>query len=273
MVITASGDYLSSLALRSQNAALKAEFNNVTQEVASGTIHDMGEALSGNFRPIAAIEHELSQLESYSTSIQEAELFFKVAQTSLESIDLQASELSRSLLSASASTNAAGIEASAVLAEQVFGNIVASLNTRSAGRGVFSGAATDQPAIAQSNVILDELQQLVQSATSASEVSVALDAWFVDGGQFDTVAYLGSPGAKVSFPVGAGETLYMATTAADAPLRETLKATAKAALISRGILDDQPSEQRSILQTSAIQLKSSQSALLISRATIGESER
>jgi flagellar hook-associated protein 3 FlgL len=166
-------------------------------------------------------------------------------QTSLGIVQGLASDLSGGLLGAGHLGQVSGVLLRSAEAEYSFGAALSALNSRHAGRYVFSGVAADQPAMAQADVILDALVAAVSLETTAAGVASVVDAWFAPGGGFDSVAYGGGT-AAAPVMVAPGKSVSLNTTAEDPSIRDVLKGMGLAALVERPPLQGAPDQQLEI---------------------------
>ena len=75
MALSTVGDLAMSYIFRSRNAQTKSELARLSQEVATGQIASVSDAVQGNFGTLSAIENSLGQLNAYRRSINDAAEF------------------------------------------------------------------------------------------------------------------------------------------------------------------------------------------------------
>lgn len=272
MSILSVGDLANTYQLRRLSVALKTDLAKLGQELATGRKSDLGANLSGDFGPVAAIERSISALNAYRTANSEAAHFLEVAQLSLDHVQTMGRELSTGLLTASGARDRAMIEASAEDARQKFESAVGKLNASAAGRTVFSGAATDGPALADGAEMLTALSATVAGALTANDVSAAVDAWFDVGGGFESVGYIGSQNSLGPMAIADGETLGYPLRADATEIRETLKGLALAALVAEGVLPGDVAQQAELFSHAALHLINADGELSNLRAEIGAAQ-
>lgn len=223
------GDLSRLLQQQSQYAQLRRDIDTLGQELATGRKSDLIGALAGDFSPLAGIEHSLARLESYKIASQEADSYSNVMQNALNTVSDLTIETGTAILTASQGNASTFSDAAVTAAEQAFRGVVGALNTQFGDRSVFSGQATDQPALASVDDMLATLRPLLAGLTTASDVATAVDTWFAPGGGFDTLGYQGSTGLP-PMQVGPGVSVDLSVTASDSRLRDVLSSFALGAL-------------------------------------------
>ncbi len=272
------GDLAQSYQLRSQNALLKREMAEITQELSTGRTIDLAGAVRGNLAPIAGIEHDLKRLDGFETAVSETTLLADALQSTLERVQEESEKLSSTLLLAGTSYNSTIVQSASRSAQESFKAMVDTLGTQVAGRSLLSGTAIDQPALADANTILEEVVVAVNGsgATSAADVVTAVDAWFAPGpsGSYDSIAFIafppGQPTQKLSaVAVGANTEVALDFTADDAGIRDILAAAALGALVEKGVLSGNPAEQVELVTKAGERTISAQAGLTTMRADVG----
>jgi flagellar hook-associated protein 3 FlgL len=272
MSFTTIGDLSQSFQLRRDNARIKVDLQRLTSELSTGRTSDLRAATRGDMRPLAALERSITLMSAYETSGAEAALFTEVAQATLARLEDGAGTLSGAALLARTSAVPSQLDAVGREAAQQFEAAVARLNTQAAGRSVFAGLATDGPALRPGAEILDALELAIAGATTAADVETALDTWFGPGGDYETVAYLGSPDALRPVRVAEGELVDLPVTALDPALRDTLRGMALGALLDRGALAGNMAERAQLAGASGEDLLAAKDRLVALRAGVGDAE-
>jgi flagellar hook-associated protein 3 FlgL len=269
MALNTVGDLAMSYIFRSRNAQTKSDLARLSQEVATGQVSAVSETVKGDFGTLSAIKNNLGQLEAYRGSINEAAGFTDAVQGTLESVRQTVEGISNDLL---ASSSIGQLELSSSLAgsaKDAFETAVSRLNTSFGGRSLFAGVATKNAAVAPAETILAALETAVSSETTASGVKSVVDAWFAAGGGFDSVAYVGSSTPLAPMAAGQGKQINVAVTAADAPLRDTLRGLALAALIDRAPLQSSSTQQAKMAVFASETLLQANTEMLEEQAKVG----
>lgn len=272
MAFTTIGDLSQSLQLRRDNARLRTDLTRLSTELSSGRTADLRGATKGDLRPLAALERSVALLETYRRAAAEAALVAEAGQTSLAAIGDSVEVLVADLFMARTAALPSQIDAAGAAASAAFESAVSRLNVQVAGRSVFAGTATDGPALAPAADILADVETTVAGAATAADVEAALDLWFAPGGNFDTVAYVGSPDALRPFRLSDDDAAAFGVTAAAPEIRETLKGLAMAALLGRGVLAAAPAERAALAGLSAEALLPVRDGVVALRADVGDTE-
>ncbi|AJE44831.1 flagellin [Celeribacter indicus] len=267
------GDMASTLRTMRFTTQVKQDLERYTSELSSGRKQNIAAAVSGDFTPLSSIERSLRTLASYDLSIREADLFATSMQTTLGTIASHLSDSATGLLTAAANGGETSISVAAGDAQSRFRSILSALNTRVGDRALFSGAATGATAFAPADDILADLQAVVASATTVSDVETLLDDWFmVSGGGFETTAYRGSTRHLSGFTLGDGESASLEVRGDDPALRQVLKGLALASLLDQGLFDGDPDARAQLLRSAGETLMGAQAGLTDLQAQVGSVE-
>jgi flagellar hook-associated protein 3 FlgL len=154
-----------------------------------------------------------------------------------------------------------------------FGDIVNGLNSRFGGNSLFSGTATDQPALADPDVMLASIRAALTGAVTATDVTTALDTWFDDpAGGFATTGYLGDTGAPLERSIDTGSGVTITARADGTALRALLKSVAQAAMAADPTLALPTSTASLLLEQASTALLSAADPLTDLRADLGLAE-
>ncbi|HGG06550.1 MAG TPA: flagellar biosynthesis protein FlgL [Aliiroseovarius sp.] len=267
---TSIGDLARVFQNRHLTTSLKSDMTRLGRELATGLRSDVSAAVSGDFGPMADIERLLTTLGARKTVTTEAALTANTMQTALEAVQENSRSVSSSLLSIQSNQSAATVQIAAENARERFDMLVSALNTSTAGRTLFGGAATDRAALASAADMLAALSTATAAETTASGVRSVVDAWFdTPGGGFETVGYLGSTSAMGAFQLGEGDAVTL-DIRADAPaLRDLMKSFATAALVAEGTLSGGLDQQVALLTDAGTQLIGDDQQFTAFRAGLG----
>ncbi|MBW6506705.1 MAG: hypothetical protein K0B00_08160 [Rhodobacteraceae bacterium] len=268
------GDMAQVFQMRRHNAGLKALATTLTGELTSGNRHDTGAAVRGDFTALAGVERALTTLASYATATAEAGQLAATQQVALGSIGTMLSDLGPTLLAASTSSSPTMVSATTADARQKFGAAISALNTATAGRYSFAGAATDTRPLAPPESILAALATAIAPEITVSGIVAAVADWFDapagTGGYLD-VAYRGG-GALSLFRIADGEAVDLGITAADPEVRDLLKGLALAALVADGALAGDTPARASLTRAAGEQVMRASDIATTLRARIGTAE-
>ncbi|TQS70311.1 hypothetical protein ERN12_14275 [Rhodobacteraceae bacterium] len=220
------GDMSQLYGLRRHGAGLKATISTLSQEVATGIKSDIGNAVKGDFTQLSAINRGIAVGESFKLTTTEAALSAQRMQSGLEAIQDIAVKFGPSLLSVGSMKDETSIDTVTNTAESHIQAIIGAINSNVAGRHVFSGQATDRPAVVPAAELIAQVEAAISGATSASDILTAVDGYFnapVGAGGYLDQAYLGSRTPRSDVPIGEGQSVSIKMTAQNEEIREALK--------------------------------------------------
>ncbi|MBP9048184.1 MAG: flagellin [Tabrizicola sp.] len=255
--------------LARQGADLRGQVQRASQEVASGQHADIGAVLRGDFSPLLAVNASLARLAAYKSNTADAAVQTAAQQAAISGLSGLASGISTTLLAARNSTPVQ-IDTLAADAKGRLASAIGLLNTQASGRAVFSGVATGTAPLGALEDMLTALQTAASGATTAGQVTAAVNGWFADPLGFG--AFYQGGGPLSPSPITAGEAADLSTTAMDPALRDTLAGFAMAALIDRGVLAADATERGRLAQQAGQQLASTADARITLQARIGTVE-
>lgn len=274
MTTVSIGDLARNFQLRRQNAELQTRLSTLTKEMTSGMKSDIADAVAGDFKPLAGLNHSLSLLEGYKTAASEAGLFAEGIQNVLGSVQALAENIAPSLLDAGTAGRAEMIDTTTVDARQKFRSVVSALNTQIADRFLLSGTAIDRAPVASAQDVLDALSAATAGQTTAGAIISSVDAWFdapAGGGGYQDVVYNGA-GPQSAIDIGANDSVTLDVTALDPAIRDTLKGLALASLVAEGVLAGDDAGRALITKTAGETIVGAGSSLATLRARVGTIE-
>lgn len=266
------GDLARNLQLRIDQARIQSDMLRLSNELATGRKSDLGAAIFGDFGPLVGLDADLRRLDAYDTTVTEAILLTGAAQTALEVVQTNTVDLAAGLLLVQDAVNPRTIDNIGAEARQSFDSVVAALNQTVGDKSIFAGAAIDRPPLASPDVILAALSALIAPETTAAGVQAALDAWFAPGGDFETLAYLGSTTARADIRLNPETTVAFEASATDLELREILKAFAMGALLNEGALGTDAGARADLAELAGETLLTAETGLIDVRSAIGRSQ-
>ncbi|MDE9450314.1 hypothetical protein J3R80_07505 [Aliiroseovarius sp. Z3] len=273
MTIVSYGDLASAFQTRSLSAQLKQDMARLGIELSTGRKTNLATHVSGDFGPVAGLEHSLKLQSAYAQSVTEAATILGGTQTVLENIQGQAETLSGGLHVAISSQNPGLLQGTGADARERLFSVVSNLNTNLGGRSFFAGAATDGPALADGDAILSDVMVAIAGETTAAGIADQIDNWFKSpGGGFDTSGYLGSDQDLGPFRLRDGEAATQPIRADSAEIRDLLAALTKAAVIAEGALAGDVEAQKDLATRSSNGLLSVIDDLTNVRADVGRVE-
>lgn len=264
MTMVSLGDLARTLLMQRNMAATKLTIQTLSQEMSTGLTADVAGRLQGNLAPLHALDATLSRLEAFSVAAADLQIRVEGMQASLARLDSSAADLANDLATAE-SGGAIGLVGMAAAGEAGFLSAVATLNTVTAGRYVFSGMNSDRAPLPVGEDMLAQLRDATAGATTAAELQQRIEDWIDDPARF---GYRGAAGATV--PLADGENLVLDITAADPALRQTLSAFAMAAMLKDSPLAMEAQADHAVVAGSA--LRAAQPGLDRLAARMGQAE-
>jgi flagellar hook-associated protein 3 FlgL len=264
------GDAARSFAMARHQAEMKSALNRAATEVTTGRTTDPGRALGGDFRALSALDTALARLAGHQSVLGEADLFATATQAALGTVSDRAEALATTLLTAAGSGRPGDVDVAAASGRSDLATLFSALNTRVGDRSLFSGTATQTAPLPDPAAFMAILATAIGPQPDAGAAAAAIDAWFADPAGF-AATYQGGA-ALAPFQIAPGDTADPAVTALDPGLRETIKATATAALLDQGLLAGAPDERRALLRQTAERLLTGASERSALAARVGRAE-
>ena len=272
MISFGLGDLAQTFTFQRRGAELKAQMTRLNEELATGQVSDVKSVLAGNVSYLTDIEADMKALEGYRVAGIEAAEFANSAQTALKRIDSAASRLSTNLMSVSPSAVGPVIDQLSADAQNDLASILAAMNTTTAGRSLFAGNATDQPAVIDADALLGELRMAVAGSASPMDIKNAVDQWFDDPAGYQNLGYIGSDTSLSPMRISNDETVSLRLTADDDVFRDLLKSVGLAAIASDSTLGLSTEGKKELLADAGSALFQARATLTATRADLGATE-
>lgn len=271
MSLVTFGDLAQSLAGRVQSSRLRSDLSRLSTELTTGRTQDAARHIGGDTTALSALDRSLARLTAERTTLSEAALQADVTQSAIGTISDEAAAAASDLAAAVSSGTPRQVDLVTQEARDRFLRISDALNTRVAGRSVFSGTATDRAAVATGSDMLALLKTAVTGLTTAGDISAAVDTWFAPGGGFDSSGYQGAA-ARGRVPLPGGGAAQVGVTAQETAIRETLAGLAKAALVAEGVLDGYSSARSALASEAGADLFNARDSLTQLQAALGAAQ-
>lgn len=216
--------YLQYSRLSSSVADIKARTDLARTELVTGRIADMKSALGVNVGDAQLLRKAIDDIESTQSSISRALGRTQTAQIALNRASDTVVELSANLLSAVGQNDENAIGIGATQARLQLEGAISAFNSRFEGRSLFAGDAVSSPALADADVLLNDVRTIFAGATDQASLNAALDAYFDDpAGGFMTNVYTGGAGDAPRTEIADGELLNYSARADEQPVRDLLR--------------------------------------------------
>ena len=236
------GDLASSGLRVRQTAALKRLLARHAEEVTTRTVADPVRHRGGNMWPLADVEGAITRITSWTRNGDILRSRLSAIETALDTITTVAERSGASMIGAGELGSDAQVTVVATESRGVLETMISTLNLRLGDRTLLAGWASDGPALADADSMLDAMKGAIAAsgAVGLRDIVDAVDAWFADPDGFGTYGYLGGPSSEGGVPVAEGEVMATPLTAADPALVETLRAVALGALVDAGVGSGNP---------------------------------
>ncbi len=263
------GDLARSLVLRNNQMRLRDDMDRLAVEVTTGIVKDAGRHLGGDVTGLIAMDRALSRLEVFRITTTEAAFLSSAMQAALGGMQERSEALSATLSSASLVSTESLLDTMSADARDAFAQSLDALNTSAAGRHLFSGTAVNRPALQGIETMLVELRASLAGATDPASVEAALNAFFADGGAFETSVYTGSDIGLTAMRLSETETASLDIRATDPVFREFLKPLAMATMAGDPALGFDRSVRVALLSKARTDLLAAQNPMVDLRAQLG----
>lgn len=271
MTVNSIGDQARAFVMQTSSAKLKKTLDVLTQEVSSGKVADLGQRLQGNTRSLHDIEARIGMLDQYQRNAAEAASLTDAMQTVLGSVHDSTSELALAIMIEPTLPTELALSSRAKDAADVFSLVASKLNSNVAGQHLFSGLATDQRPLVPAEQILDQLEVLTATMTSAGSVVTAVNDWFDSTGPtgFLADAYQGTAGDQRQIRISESHSVQIDIDASSPEIRDLLKGLAMVALASRPVLASDYAERGALMKAGAELIVGNESELVAAMGRLG----
>ncbi len=271
MTFQSIGDLVQHFQTRRDTARMTAQVARLTDELGSGRKADLAETVRGDFRPLSAIRHRLTLMESFARVRAEAALRAEMIQTHLESVQT-AGRTAADALMGDAADRGAGLSAAGETARHAFETAIGALNGDAGGQTLFAGQAVDRAALVAPDDMLSDLQTLVSGAVSAADALSLVETYFGAGGGYETTAYLGDAQPLQPVRLSESDRVALDVTALAPEIRATLAGLAAGALLDGGVPGLSDLERARLADLAGAKLRTTEEDLIGLRAGIGAAE-
>lgn len=231
MMTSGLGDMARYFTASRQNADIRTRLDRLSTELSSGRKADPATSLGAEAGRLPGIDRRIAIGTAQVSVAEQLGQRLSVMQIGLETVSRTRGQLFDDLAMLGQTAGNAWHADAAGTAAVAMDDITGALNTRFAGASLFSGTSEDVPTFARADTILADIRATVAGATTAQQVSDALDAWFHDpGAGFETVAYQGDGADLADRRIDDLTTVRIEARGDDTAIREVLKGAAMAAL-------------------------------------------
>ena len=141
-------------------------------------------------------------------------------------------------------------------------SVMSTLNTDYAGRNLFSGDQVGVSALPDPSAFFDAVDTALAGATDEASINAALDAFFADGGTFDTDIYQGGDEEAASILLSNGGRVTFSVKANDPAIKSALEGLTRLAYA-------QPDPSDDYLRGAISDIRKGESELITLEASLG----
>ncbi|MAC80917.1 MAG: hypothetical protein CML66_22995 [Rhodobacteraceae bacterium] len=266
------GDLSQSTLMRLQSTRMKTELLQLTQELATGVVTDVGAHLSGDIGYYADVEKNLRLLDGYDLAANEANQFADATQAVLGRIgDLLGSSIESALPATASSFQGVRQHASSD-ARNDLETVIDALNSTSVGRSLFAGVDTNGNAMISGDTFLATVKAALPAITDPASLATAVSDWFSDPAGFDAMAYAGSTTDLAPVVIGEDVTVQMAVRADDDRLKVVMEGLVLSVLATDSDYGFDELEQSAAFDNALTRMFSGQAMLTAMQADIGAAQ-
>ncbi len=272
MTLNSIGDLARGLTLRTRSTEIKSQIEQLSYEMSTGKVRDVADHLRGDYSHLLDLERNLERLDAFRTATAEAKLFTDAMQVSLTNFADSVAEVSASLLAFGTANQTVSHDQASVQARNELDTMVSSLNTRSGGRSLFGGIATDASPLASSDAVLSALRTELTGLATIADIRQAAEDWFNDPAGFEAVIYNGSTTPLAPMQVSDNERVDVPITAIDPALKAAMRDVAVAALASDSALNIPVDQRTGLFRDLGVALANAGNETVKLRAQVGTAE-
>lgn len=223
-------DILSFSRLSRKISDLKSRADTTRTEAVTGRYEDLTAHLKGDVGGAQLLKKALDDAKAYGSLLSQAELRAQTTQYVLSSTASAANGIGSAAVAAFKTNDGVQLE---IISEQARGaltSLFSDLNATLGGRTLFSGDATNSPALAAPETFFADMQAIFSSASDTADLEAQLDAYFNDpAGGFETNIYLGGDGKTPDVELSPGVRINASAKANDAEIKDLMRGLAELA--------------------------------------------
>lgn len=243
------GDLAQFMLSKQMQTKLRTSAESAGQEATTGLATNVAEQLGGASISVSLLDRKMELLAQHKHGIAEARVFASASQSVLARIHDQSSQVVNNLALVPQLQSVSELQVLSETAAQTMIDAVNSLNSRIGGKYLFAGSSTQTKPLPDGETFVAMLRTAVSGATTADEVSNAINAWFeTSGGPFETFAYAGSATGFLEMPIGNGENAKFGLRADGDTIRDLFQALGVAALATDAFIGLGIADQKKLLK-------------------------
>ena len=262
MKISEANSSLSAV-LQNSISDMRDQISDTSKEVVTGFHSDLTLHLDGKIGQAQLSKKAVDDIALDRELLTIRQTRIGIAQQQLENVADASGTLANDARVAISMESNFSLETAGQEAEASLERIFSSLSVRVGQRFLFAGDATDRPPLAEASELLEDLSQIAQTATDATDFETQLDTYFNDpAGGWQTNIYLGSE--NVSDPDSISAT--------DPALTDLVRGLSVLALARPSLNTPILSTDDALIQSAADLIDEGNTELTLTRAELGRIE-
>ena len=233
MTFAPLGDAARTAVLSAAMQRAKSDMARHTAELTSGTAQDPARRLGPALADLALVDRVIARTQTAQGLANQIATRLAAQQSALESAHAHVLDMADTLLRPDLVATDDRLVPQAARVARSFDAVVGALSIQVGGQSLFAGAATDGPALAPSEQILDDLAALIPAGADKATIDTVVADWFGPAGGFEQRGYLGAAANAHPLRIDPETAIAPGPTAADMPVRQVLATLAKGALMER----------------------------------------
>jgi flagellar hook-associated protein 3 FlgL len=267
-----TADIAQSMMLRRSGTSLRNSVAQLTEQLASGQYTDKSKALNGALTRLAHVEHGIQLSERHVANADFLTTVLSAQQSALGRLGEITQELALDFQISTQGTDNLVMSEANSRARDGFADAIGILNTKVAGRFLFSGTSGQERPFADPNTILTALEASLPPSVSVNDIQDHVNTWFASGGGFDTIAYVGGDAATSGVNLGNGISVRPELSGAEQAFRDSLAGLALGALGETLAPTLSAAQRRTLLSLSSTALFGAEASRVGLQARIGATE-
>lgn len=249
-------------------AGIKSRLDVVSQEAVTGLQADITKATGGMSGQAHLVFKALEDLDQSERLGALANTRLDLTSQAISAARSSMNGLSTRAVVAFEDGGATGVRIISLDAEANLRSAMSSLGAQQGSRNLLSGAATDQTTFADTDVLLDDVRNIMKTAGDADAIQTALDDYFDSPtGGFQTNIYQGADSDAPPLNIGNGNTVNMGVRGDSQAIRDSLRGMAVVATASDAPLDED--DFRQVFLSGAAKAGSGESGLVEAEGQLG----
>lgn len=234
------GDMAKGFQAQRAAGAAKLRISQLSSALSTGRAADTNTALRGNYERLAELHHQHQLNKAFLQNSARIATDLNAMQAILQKITEPVKQVATQFLQMGPESDGGKVNRAVSEARTMFTQTVSDLNGATAGRTMFAGVNDDRPALTPAATILAEVQAHISGMTVPSDISAAIEDWFMTpGGGYDQNAYLGGAASTERLAINQSSGVFgPEITAATPEIRKILAQYAKVAVLSETQLND-----------------------------------